>query len=400
MLRSLAPLRIGARRALLGDHERASRTRCRRRTADAAACALTPRPRGADAHAQDGWPARHARPEQRRERHPHPDPVSLRSTLDDSTTHGRRPARRCSPRWSSRAPSQAAPKRDRRAGMGRAWRTSLALGIKPVGGADLRGYRQYVSVGLPGGITDVGTRQEPSIERIASLRPDMIIVPSNRAGRNLRTLRRIARVLVTNPYPGDTGKGAQFNAMVQRLPRGRATPSGKLARRVGPAPHDASRSRACADACARAKRGGSADDRDAGRHDRLAGGAPVHEQLGSCGGRPPARDAQRLERRRAALRLLDGRRRGAAPGAGRLAGVRVPEPRSARRSSASSARAPSSAWRWSRSAGCATSAAPPGCSAGRPRRGCFGAAADRRADVDGRFHHRQRRDIRHRQDGA
>jgi ABC-type Fe3+-hydroxamate transport system substrate-binding protein len=112
------------------------------------------------------------------------------------------------------APSQAAPKRV----VALEWdalENLVTLGVKPVGAADLAGYRQYVSIGLPGGITDVGRRQEPSIERIAKLRPDLIVVPSNRVGRNLGTLRKIARVLVTNPYPGDTGNGAQFNATVR-----------------------------------------------------------------------------------------------------------------------------------------------------------------------------------------
>ena len=86
-----------------------------------------------------------------------------------------------------------------------------ALGVKPVGGADLRGYRTYVSVGLPGGVTDVGTRQEPSIERIAKLKPDLIIIPGYRGGRNVKSLRKIARVLETNPYPN----GAHFSAMVR-----------------------------------------------------------------------------------------------------------------------------------------------------------------------------------------
>ena len=86
-----------------------------------------------------------------------------------------------------------------------------ALGVKPVGGADLRGYRTYVSLGLPGGVTDVGTRQEPSLERIAKLKPDLIIVPGYRAGRNLKSLRKIAKVVETNPYPD----GSHFSAMVR-----------------------------------------------------------------------------------------------------------------------------------------------------------------------------------------
>jgi ABC-type Fe3+-hydroxamate transport system substrate-binding protein len=112
------------------------------------------------------------------------------------------------------APAQAAPKRV----VALEWdalENVVALGVKPVGAADLRGFRQYVSVGLPGGITDIGTRGEPNLERIAKLRPDLIVVPDFRAGRNLKTLRKIARVLVTHPYPGNTGDGAQFDAMVK-----------------------------------------------------------------------------------------------------------------------------------------------------------------------------------------
>jgi iron complex transport system substrate-binding protein len=105
----------------------------------------------------------------------------------------------------------------------------VALGIKPVGAADLRGYRTYVSIRLPGGITDVGRRQEPSIERIAKLRPDLIVVPGYRVGGSLRTLRRIAKVLVTNPYPGDTSDGAQFDAMVKDF-RALGTAVGRRAR--------------------------------------------------------------------------------------------------------------------------------------------------------------------------
>jgi ABC-type Fe3+-hydroxamate transport system substrate-binding protein len=112
------------------------------------------------------------------------------------------------------APSQAAAKRVVALEYD-ALENLVALGVKPVGAADLKGFRQYVAVGMPGGITDVGLRAEPSIERIAKLRPDLIVVPSNRAGRNLKTLRKIARVLVTNPYPGGSANGTHFNAMVR-----------------------------------------------------------------------------------------------------------------------------------------------------------------------------------------
>jgi ABC-type Fe3+-hydroxamate transport system substrate-binding protein len=107
------------------------------------------------------------------------------------------------------APAQAAPKRV----VALEWdgvENLVALGVTPVGAADLGDYRTFVSVPIPRGITDVGTRQEPSIERIAKLRPDLIVLPSNRVGRNLSTLRKIAKVLITHPYDGD-----HFDAMVR-----------------------------------------------------------------------------------------------------------------------------------------------------------------------------------------
>lgn len=79
----------------------------------------------------------------------------------------------------------------------------ISLGVTPVGAADLAGYDQWVSTRRPGGITDVGTRQEPSLSAIAKLRPTHIIVPRWRATQNLSQLRRIATVIVTDPYaPG------------------------------------------------------------------------------------------------------------------------------------------------------------------------------------------------------
>lgn len=79
----------------------------------------------------------------------------------------------------------------------------VALGVTPVGAADLAGYDAWVSTRRPNGITDVGTRQEPSLSAIARLRPDVIVVPKWRATQNLSQLKRIARVVVTDPFaPG------------------------------------------------------------------------------------------------------------------------------------------------------------------------------------------------------
>lgn len=58
----------------------------------------------------------------------------------------------------------------------------LALGVQPVGIADLDGYRDWVSVPLElsDDVADVGGRLEPSLEAIAALDPDLILTIENR----------------------------------------------------------------------------------------------------------------------------------------------------------------------------------------------------------------------------
>lgn len=89
------------------------------------------------------------------------------------------------------------------------------LGVTPVGVADLSGYDTFVPIPRSrSGITDVGLRTAPSLTRIASLRPDLIIVPDYRSAANLSSLRRIAPVLVTRAYPSGSDT-AQYDAMVR-----------------------------------------------------------------------------------------------------------------------------------------------------------------------------------------
>ncbi|WP_247827747.1 ABC transporter substrate-binding protein [Arthrobacter antioxidans] len=53
----------------------------------------------------------------------------------------------------------------------------VALGVMPVGAADVEGYAQWVSAEpLDGSVTDVGVRGEPSIDTLVSLTPDVVIV--------------------------------------------------------------------------------------------------------------------------------------------------------------------------------------------------------------------------------
>src|SRR5690554_3608607 len=53
----------------------------------------------------------------------------------------------------------------------------LAVGVQPVGVADIEGYNSWVQIEekLDQGVVDIGTRQEPSLEKIAELNPDLII---------------------------------------------------------------------------------------------------------------------------------------------------------------------------------------------------------------------------------
>jgi iron complex transport system substrate-binding protein len=60
----------------------------------------------------------------------------------------------------------------------------LALGVKPVGEADVKGYNTWDhSAALPASTPDVGTRGEPSLDAIVALHPDLVVattdLPSN-----------------------------------------------------------------------------------------------------------------------------------------------------------------------------------------------------------------------------
>ncbi|MFV2173037.1 ABC transporter substrate-binding protein [Actinomadura sp. LOL_016] len=78
----------------------------------------------------------------------------------------------------------------------------LALGVTPVGHADPAGYAEWVSAPeakLPGGVADVGTRQEPSLEKIRALKPDLIVSDESRLTANHDQLADIAPVLAFDP---------------------------------------------------------------------------------------------------------------------------------------------------------------------------------------------------------
>ncbi|MBE1533093.1 ABC transporter substrate-binding protein [Actinomadura algeriensis] len=78
----------------------------------------------------------------------------------------------------------------------------LALGVNPIGHADPAGYAKWVSAPeakLPEGVADVGTRQEPSLEKIRALKPDLIVSDESRVAANYDQLADIAPVLAFDP---------------------------------------------------------------------------------------------------------------------------------------------------------------------------------------------------------
>lgn len=79
----------------------------------------------------------------------------------------------------------------------------LELGVAPIGAADLRGYRDWVvKPGLPDNIVDVGQRGEPNVERILSLKPDLIIIGSQQR-KLMDKLSQVAPVLYFDTYRED-----------------------------------------------------------------------------------------------------------------------------------------------------------------------------------------------------
>lgn len=81
----------------------------------------------------------------------------------------------------------------------------LALGIQPTGMADIQEYHNWVNIDaeLSKDVADVGGRQEPNLEAIAALEPDLIIGVSFRHDAMLADLEKIAPTVIFNPYPED-----------------------------------------------------------------------------------------------------------------------------------------------------------------------------------------------------
>lgn len=91
----------------------------------------------------------------------------------------------------------------------------VGLGVRPAGAADIRSWKDWVKEpALPDGIVDVGTRAEPNLERIAALKPDLILIGPTQADL-LDQLETIAPVLLFENYRADSPAGEAETAIAQ-----------------------------------------------------------------------------------------------------------------------------------------------------------------------------------------
>lgn len=90
----------------------------------------------------------------------------------------------------------------------------IALGVQPVGNADNANYKVYVTpeAALDSNVVDVGTRNEPNLEAIASLKPDLII--SNFDG-NEAIYEQLKAIAPTIEYNLNDGNGYDYDKMVK-----------------------------------------------------------------------------------------------------------------------------------------------------------------------------------------
>ncbi|GAA0357267.1 ABC transporter substrate-binding protein [Bacillus horti] len=91
----------------------------------------------------------------------------------------------------------------------------LALGVKPTGVSDIEGYNTWVPGDtIPDDVVDVGTRQEPNLEVIGQLQPDLIIAAKSRHEGIKDQLELIAPTIFFDSYPADE-EFDQYQEMVE-----------------------------------------------------------------------------------------------------------------------------------------------------------------------------------------
>ncbi|ANY65481.1 Fe3+-citrate ABC transporter substrate-binding protein [Paenibacillus sp. BIHB 4019] len=97
----------------------------------------------------------------------------------------------------------------------------IALGMQPVGNTDNAQYKQYVTseASLDANVTDVGLREEPNLETIAALKPDLIIANTDSHEAIYDQLKSIAPTLIFSLYPleGETNQYDQMEEVFKTI---------------------------------------------------------------------------------------------------------------------------------------------------------------------------------------
>lgn len=84
----------------------------------------------------------------------------------------------------------------------------VALGVMPIGVADIEGYGDWVkSESLDDSVTDVGQRGEPSIDAIAGLAPDLVVTTTDLSESAIAQIEEIAPLIVVRGADASNGIG-------------------------------------------------------------------------------------------------------------------------------------------------------------------------------------------------
>jgi ABC-type Fe3+-hydroxamate transport system substrate-binding protein len=88
---------------------------------------------------------------------------------------------------------------------------AASLGVEPVGVSDVKGFETWVSaVTLPEGVSDIGTRGEPSIETVQSLGLDVLFVTDELVGDAMGQIERRTPIVVVAGGDAKDPIGAMF----------------------------------------------------------------------------------------------------------------------------------------------------------------------------------------------
>ena len=95
----------------------------------------------------------------------------------------------------------------------------LALGVQPVGMADIKNYNKWVNTETKPNkdVVDVGTRQQPNLEEINRLKPDLIITASFRSKAIKNELEQIAPTIMFDPSTSNNDHFAEMTETFKQI---------------------------------------------------------------------------------------------------------------------------------------------------------------------------------------